>query len=178
METIKNSKINIYVFSGWPYGTYSDFWDMVQAVTTRRVYFNAREKLAAKLQTGDVAFIRTYGEGIRAKGTITSLKENKGIIEVGMKNLEGLLKLLPQEEFFTYSSNQNKRSRIIQISPIDARNILDFDKRCENTFYDPNSRRDAAQQIEEGIALKENARYKTLTGNINFDWCFEYTRPL
>lgn len=155
-----------YLISGWPFGTYNDKWDLEYAVKHDCVFVADYVPLIKKIKPGDMAFLRKYGEGIFAGGSIKRIHKDKWTYEIAFDKLEGLITEMPQYHFFKRSHNQNSRSRIIKLDKHDTRIIWQYDKDNENELMNEimNYDMDAARMIEFSIQQKQDERYKTLYG--------------
>jgi len=160
--------MGMYIFSGWPQGTYGNEWDMGEAIRRREIWFADYVPLSGRVRSGDQCYLRTYGRGIFAKGDVGPIEYEGSIVKMALHNLQGFVERLSNAHFFLHSSNQNERSRIIRISNQDRNFIEKHDREEERTLkaiIDEND--DALSQILGGMHLCDVTRKKNLYGYSN-----------
>lgn len=151
-----------YMFSGWPFGTYSNEWDFSSAVGRKEMRFADYVPLVQEVKKGDRCYLRQYSRGIFAKAEVGNIEWERDVAVVTLDNLDGLYSLIPQDAFFVKSSNQNMRSRIIRISDEDAEWIDRLNERKEQQLF---TEADKNSTLAARLKVRHEVKRRVLWGS-------------
>ncbi len=122
--------MNYWIFSNKPEGTYpDDDWDMSTILQRKAYYLNEKERNRASVVSGDIVYLRIFGESYIGRFTIGGAWEpdlrwkEKHSHKTGafpMKNIDLWKRPLPQGLIIRDLSNQDIRSRVIRITLEDS----------------------------------------------------------
>ncbi len=122
-------KVNYWIFSNKPAGSYTTKYDMTWILAQNAYYFKKTEPNRARIQPGDVVYLRIFGDSYIGRCVIGDewvvdpeyrLQQSPEAGAFPLTNIELWSRPLPQGMVIRDLSNQDVRARIVRISHDDA----------------------------------------------------------